>query len=66
MDPTEMVRVDYMDDKLVQDPGYRNSLMSRICNVGAAIERALGSAQDIEGVVGPDNTITVVQTRPQV
>jgi alpha-glucan,water dikinase len=41
---------------------------ARVCllQVGAAIEKALGSAQDIEGVVAPDGHITVVQTRPQV
>ena len=32
----------------------------------AAIEEALGSAQDVEGVVAQDGSITVVQTRPQV
>jgi hypothetical protein len=41
-------------------------VMSDICKVGAAIEAALGSAQDIEGVVDPDGNIHVVQTRPQV
>jgi alpha-glucan,water dikinase len=40
--------------------------MSDIAKVGAAIETALGSAQDIEGVVGPDGDIYIVQTRPQV
>jgi alpha-glucan,water dikinase len=40
--------------------------MASIAKVGAAIEGALGSAQDIEGVVDPDENITVVQTRPQV
>ncbi len=40
--------------------------MSRICKVGAAIEEALGSAQDVEGVVSEDGSITVVQTRPQM
>ena len=34
--------------------------------VGEAIETALGSAQDIEGVVEENDDITVVQTRPQV
>lgn len=34
--------------------------------VGAAIESTLGSAQDVEGVVEEDGSITVVQTRPQV
>jgi alpha-glucan,water dikinase len=41
-------------------------VMSDICKVGAAIEAALGSAQDIEGVVDPDGNVYVVQTRPQV
>ncbi len=66
MDTTVTKRIDYMDDRLVQDPAYRQQLLSQICKVGASIETALGSAQDIEGVVAPDNSITVVQTRPQV
>lgn len=41
-------------------------VMSDICKVGAAIEAAMGSAQDIEGVVDPDGNVYVVQTRPQV
>lgn len=41
-------------------------LLLLLCQVGASIESALGPAQDIEGVVAPDNSITVVQTRPQV
>lgn len=50
-----------------QDPGFRKHLLSEICKVGASIETALeGIPQDIEGVVAPDGTITVVQTRPQV
>jgi alpha-glucan,water dikinase len=63
---TRTVRVDYMEDALARDAGARNQLLSRICRLGADIEAALGSAQDIEGVVGADGAITVVQTRPQV
>jgi len=37
-----------------------------LLQVGQAIETALGSAQDIEGVVEENDAITVVQTRPQV
>ena len=44
----------------------RTELLGRICEVGLAIEQAMDSPQDIEGVVGPDGSITVVQTRPQV
>lgn len=59
-------QVDYMKDKLVRDPAFRRQTLGKICTVGASIEAALGSAQDIEGVVEVDGTITVVQTRPQV
>lgn len=66
MDETVTRKVDYMDDPLVKDAEYRRKLLSQVCKVGMAIEVALGSAQDIEGVVSQDGTITVVQTRPQV
>ncbi len=33
MDTTETLKVDYMDDKLVQDAGFRNHLLSEICKV---------------------------------
>lgn len=66
LDDTVTERVDYSEDALVRDPGFRAKLMTDICTVGLEIEAALGSAQDIEGVVGADGAITVVQTRPQV
>lgn len=66
MDPSLLQKVDYVADKLMQDSSYRNTILSQVCEVGLAIEKALGSAQDIEGVVGEDGQITVVQTRPQV
>ncbi|GIL61955.1 hypothetical protein Vafri_16315 [Volvox africanus] len=66
MDPSVLTKIDYMEDRLVQDPGFRRDLMSRICRLGVDIEKALSSAQDVEGVVAPDGSITVVQTRPQV
>ncbi|GLC33353.1 hypothetical protein PLESTB_000342400 [Pleodorina starrii] len=66
MDPSVLTKIDYMEDRLVQDPGFRRDLLSRICRLGVDIEVALSSAQDVEGVVAPDGSITVVQTRPQV
>ena len=66
MDTTEMRKVDYVGDRLIKDGRFRNDLLSKICQVGYAIEQALGSAQDVEGVVSKDGSITVVQTRPQV
>ena len=52
--------------RLIADEGFRKDLVSRIAKVGVAIEEALGSAQDIEGAVEEDGSITVVQTRPQM
>jgi hypothetical protein len=37
-----------------------------VCRAGAEIEAALGSAQDVEGVLDAELRLTVVQTRPQV
>ena len=52
--------------RLIADEGFRKDLVSRIAKTGVAIEDALGSAQDIEGAVEEDGSITVVQTRPQM
>ena len=52
--------------RLIADEGFRKDLVSRIAKVGVAIEEALGSAQDVEGAVEEDGSITVVQTRPQM
>jgi alpha-glucan,water dikinase len=58
--------VDYTSDPLIADESFRRHILSQICKVGLAIEEALGSPQDVEGVVDPEGNITVVQTRPQV
>ena len=52
--------------RLIADEAFREDLVSRIAKVGVAIEEALGSAQDVEGAVEEDGSITVVQTRPQM
>jgi len=52
--------------RLLTDEGFRKDLLSRVAKTGAAIEDALGSAQDVEGCVAADGAIFVVQTRPQV
>lgn len=52
--------------RLMKDEGFRRQLLSNVAKVGNAIEEALGSAQDIEGCVEADGSITVVQTRPQM
>ncbi|XP_006841018.2 alpha-glucan water dikinase, chloroplastic isoform X1 [Amborella trichopoda] len=65
MDEEEKVVLDYSTDRLLVDPGFRNSILSSIAKAGSAIEELYGSPQDIEGVV-KDGKIFVVQTRPQV
>ncbi len=57
---------EHVSCRLIADEGFRTDLVSRIAKVGVAIEDALGNAQDIEGAVEEDGSITVVQTRPQM
>eukprot|EP00898_Chlorokybus_atmophyticus_P006193 jgi/Chlat1/6575/Chrsp45S05941 len=63
-EPTERL-VDYSNDRLVWDADFRKRLLAKIAEVGAAVETALGSPQDIEGAIEGEN-VFVVQTRPQV
>ncbi len=65
MDPMQERLVDYSADRLVWDEKYQREVLSKIAKVGAAVEKAIGSAQDIEGVV-LNGEIYVVQTRPLV
>jgi len=58
--------VDYSSDRVVADAEYARMIMSKVSRVGAAIEAALGSAQDVEGVIDSADEVTVVQTRPQM
>ncbi|MGH7973462.1 MAG: PEP/pyruvate-binding domain-containing protein, partial [Limisphaerales bacterium] len=65
LDSPRKVELDYTHQPLVWDSGFRESLISRISRLGLEIERATGTAQDIEGAsVGSDDY--VVQVRPQV
>ena len=59
------VAVDYSVDPLVNDAAFRKSVLCKVAAVGAAVEAALGSPQDIEGCVFKGE-VYVVQTRPQV
>ena len=58
--------VDYAALPIFNDPSAAEGIMSRLAEVGRAIEAARdGQPQDIEGVVR-DDKIYVVQSRPQV
>jgi alpha-glucan,water dikinase len=57
--------LDYSQERLVWDRGWRDDLLRKIAGIGLEIERLLGSPQDIEGAVA-GGQFYVVQARPQV
>jgi len=59
------VELDYTQQPIVWDERFRRNLLTAVARIGLAIERTLGSPQDIEGAV-TGNDYYVVQTRPQV
>ncbi len=61
----EQRRLDYRDEKLVWDKGFREEVLRSVARIGLEVEGVLGSAQDIEGAVAGGKSY-VVQTRPQV
>ena len=63
--PPRQARLDYSEEPLVWDEDFRNRLFESIARLGAAVELALESPQDIEGVVAGGKYF-LVQTRPQV
>uniref|UniRef100_A0A0D6QZC9 Pyruvate phosphate dikinase AMP/ATP-binding domain-containing protein n=1 Tax=Araucaria cunninghamii TaxID=56994 RepID=A0A0D6QZC9_ARACU len=65
MDEEEKRVIDYSADRLLTDHSFQQSILSKIAQVGNAIEELYGSPQDVEGVV-KDGEIYVVQTRPQM
>jgi alpha-glucan,water dikinase len=65
MDEEEQRVVDYSIDPLVVDNNFQRSILSKIAEAGQAVEKLLGTAQDIEGVI-KDGELYLVQTRPQM
>jgi len=59
------VTVDYTQEPLVWDEGFRHNLLTSVARLGLEVERLSGTPQDIEGAV-VQGTYYVVQTRPQV
>lgn len=47
--------------RLMQGEQAKTDLLSRVAKVGALIEEAFGTAQDVEGGIGEEENITVVQ-----
>ncbi len=65
MDEEEERLVDYATDHLILDEAFQKSILTKIAEAGYAVEKLLGSAQDIEGVI-KDGELYIVQTRPQM
>jgi alpha-glucan,water dikinase len=63
--PARRETADYSRERLVCEPQFRSNLLARVVRVGIELERVLGTAQDVEGVVAGDRVV-VVQSRPQV
>ncbi|HZR19277.1 MAG TPA: PEP/pyruvate-binding domain-containing protein [Verrucomicrobiae bacterium] len=65
LNPPREKLLDYSDEPLIWDGDFRNGLLREIGKMGAAIEKSLGSPQDIEGAMATGDYY-VVQSRPQV
>jgi alpha-glucan,water dikinase len=65
LEPPRAVELDYTQEPLVWDEGFRKNLIATVARIGVEIERLSGSPQDIEGAV-TQGKYFVVQTRPQV
>lgn len=65
LEPPRRVSLDYSGEPLVWDRGFRDRLLRGITEVGIAVEKALGSPQDIEGAYR-EGRYYVVQARPQI
>ncbi len=57
--------LDYSQERLVWDSGWRDDLLRTIARIGLEVEKLLGAPQDIEGAVA-GGQYYVVQARPQV
>lgn len=62
MDSPAQSFVDYSGEPIVNDAKFREGILRKIAEVGIAVEKALGTPQDIEGVV-MGGEVYVVQTR---
>lgn len=65
LEPPTSKLLDYSQEPLLWDEGFRRDLIAGILRIGLEIERIAGSPQDIEGAVA-GGKYYVVQTRPQV
>jgi len=65
LDQPREAQIDYSQERLIWDETFRNELAANVARAGLEVERACGSAQDVEGALA-NGKYYVVQTRPQV
>src|SRR5262249_37090347 len=65
LDKPRETAIDYSEERLIWDQNFREDMATKIAKIGLEVERACGSAQDVEGGVA-QGRFYVVQTRPQV
>jgi alpha-glucan, water dikinase len=65
LDKPRETAIDYSEERLIWDQNFREDMATKIAKIGLEVERACGSAQDVEGGVA-QGKFYVVQTRPQV
>jgi alpha-glucan,water dikinase len=63
--PPRQVLLDYTNEPIVWDEGFRQRIMAKVAEIGLAAEDALGTPQDIEGAYAGDRW-HLLQARPQV
>jgi alpha-glucan,water dikinase len=63
--PAHELLLDYTNEPLVWDQDWRGELLLNVAHIATAVERALDSPQDIEGLYS-HGRYYVVQARPQV
>jgi alpha-glucan,water dikinase len=65
-EPAAEKTLDYADEKLLTDRGFRADLCRKIGEIAVAVEDICGGAQDIEGALASNGDYYIVQNRPQV
>lgn len=66
IDGYQQISVSYAEEPLIWDDDFRTSMLNALVSLAQRVESIAGSPQDIEGVIGQDDMIYIVQTRPQV
>jgi len=65
-EPVEFA-VNYAEEPLLWDPNFQKEVVAKLVKAGLAVEAAMGGKpQDIEGAIGEDGTVSIVQSRAEI